>query len=237
MATENENLKVWLGLKVVPETAKKSIAAGRLKNMTDINPVWRMQRMTEVFGMCGIGWKYDITKMWSEVFGNEVKCFCNINLFVKVDGEWSDAIPGTGGSSLVAMESKGVYVSDEGYKMALTDAMSVAMKALGLAADVYFAKGADFGTKYESRITSPKASQEFNQPKQNAQPAQWREVMSDELSNLYPTIKAEIEACTTSEALTGIRDKYIKFAKEDSIRNLLNNQYKVIKTAAANGTH
>lgn len=234
MATENANLKVWAELKAVPESAKKTIGAGRLKNMTDINPVWRMQRMTEVFGMCGIGWKYDVTKMWSEIFGNEVKCFCNINLYVKVNGEWSDAIPGTGGSSLVAVESKGVYVSDEGYKMALTDALSVAMKALGLAADVYFAKGADFGTKYETRITAPKASQEFNQNGQVAQPTQ--PAMSNELANLLPTIKAEIEACMTSEALTGIHDKYIKYAKEDSIRTLLNDRYKVIVTGA-NETH
>ena len=69
-------------------------------------------------------------------------------MFIKVDGEWSDAIPGTGGASFVAMERNGAYVSDEVYKMALTDALSVAMKSIGVAADIYFSKGADLGTKY-----------------------------------------------------------------------------------------
>ena len=145
---DNLNLSVYNRVRSVPPTALKTIGAGRLKGMSDINPVWRIKVMTEVFGVCGFGWKYEITKQWNESYGNEVKTFCNINLYVKVDGEWSDPIPGTGGSSFVAMERNGAYVSDEGNKMALTDALSVAMKSLGVAADVYFAKDADFGTKY-----------------------------------------------------------------------------------------
>lgn len=38
----------------------------------------------------------------------------------------------------VANEKNGPYTSDECYKMALTDAISVACKALGVAADVYW---------------------------------------------------------------------------------------------------
>ncbi len=145
---ENPNLSVFNKVRRVPQTALKQIGAGRLKGMSDINPVWRILAMTNTFGICGVGWKYEIEKQWSETFGNEIKGFCNINLYVKVDGVWSDAIPGTGGASFVTMERNGAYVSDEVYKMALTDALSVAMKSLGVAADVYFAKGVDLGTKY-----------------------------------------------------------------------------------------
>lgn len=145
---ENPNLSVFNKVRKVPQTALKQIGAGRLKGMSDINPVWRILAMTDTFGVCGVGWKYEIEKQWSETFGNEIKGFCNINLYVKVDGAWSDAIPGTGGASFVTMERNGAYVSDEVYKMALTDALSVAMKSLGVAADVYFAKGVDLGTKY-----------------------------------------------------------------------------------------
>ena len=145
---EKPNLSVFNKVRRVPQTALKQIGAGRLKGMSDINPVWRILAMTNTFGICGVGWKYEIEKQWSETFGNEIKGFCNINLYVKVDGVWSDAIPGTGGASFVTMERNGAYVSDEVYKMALTDALSVAMKSLGVAADVYFAKGVDLGTKY-----------------------------------------------------------------------------------------
>lgn len=145
---DNPNLSIFNKVRKVPDNALKQINAGRLKGMSDVNPVWRILAMTDTFGICGIGWKYEITKQWTETYGNEIKGFCNINMFIKVDGEWSDAIPGTGGASFVAMERNGAYVSDEVYKMALTDALSVAMKSIGVAADVYFSKGADLGTKY-----------------------------------------------------------------------------------------
>ena len=61
------------------------------------------------------------------------------------DGTRSEPVVGIGGNMLVANEKNGLYTSDECYKMALTDAISVACKALGFGADVYW--GAD-RTKY-----------------------------------------------------------------------------------------
>lgn len=162
------NLDYYNKLKVVPQQALRQIQSGRLRGKHDINPMWRIKAMTEQFGVCGIGWKYVITKQWTETFGSEVKAYCNIDLFIKVNGEWSDAIQGTGGSSEVSMESKGAYVSDECYKMALTDALSVAMKALGVAADVYFEEGKDIidiDSKYgaqDSRAAQQPATPQYH---------------------------------------------------------------------------
>jgi len=73
------------------------------------------------------------------------------------DGEddvWSDAIPAIGGSVLVSKESAGLHASDEGYKMAITDALGTAMKMLGVAADIY--AGLWDGTKYKDAVeTTP----------------------------------------------------------------------------------
>ena len=135
-----KNLAIYEQARLVPESAIKPIVSGRLKGKSDINPVYRIKRMTEIFGPCGIGWRYEIVKQWLETYGNEVKAFTHINLYIKWDGEWSEAIPGIGGAAFVSMESKGAYVSDECYKMSLTDALSVSMKALGVAADIYYAK-------------------------------------------------------------------------------------------------
>ena len=153
-----ENMNFYAAMSAVPDNAKKQIAGGKLKGMTDINPMWRIQKMTEVFGPVGIGWFYTIEKQWTEAgAGGEILCFCNINLFVKVDGEWSTAIPGTGGSKLVALEKGNLASSDEGYKMALTDAISVACKALGMGADVYWAAGR---TKYSMAPVEPVKAEE-----------------------------------------------------------------------------
>ena len=135
-----KNLSVYERARLVPESAIKPIMSGRLKGKSDINPVYRIKRMTEIFGVVGFGWRYEIVKQWLEPHGNEVKAFTLINLYIKMDGEWSEAIPGIGGASFVSMEKSGPYVNDECYKMSLTDAMSVAMKSLGIAADIYYAK-------------------------------------------------------------------------------------------------
>lgn len=141
------NLKIYNAVREVPQKAQKPIAGGRLKGKTDINPMWRIKTLTELFGPCGIGWYYVPTKQWTEVCGDEVCAFVNIELFVKVDGEWTRPIFGTGGNKLVEKESKGLFVSDECFKMATTDALSVACKQLGIGADVYWQ---DDKTKYDN---------------------------------------------------------------------------------------
>ena len=141
------NLDLYNRIRQVPQEAQKTINAGRLKGMTDINPMWRIKSLTEHFGACGVGWYTEVTKQWIEDCGDEKVACVNINLYINVDGVWSKPIFGTGGSKLSTMERSGVYVSDECYKMAYTDAISVACKSLGMGADVYWNKDR---TKYSA---------------------------------------------------------------------------------------
>ena len=134
-----EKMKIYNDMKAVPEEARKTITGGRLAGMTDIKPMWRIEKLTEEFGPAGIGWKTIITnKEIMEGANGEKIAIVDIDLFIKVDGEWSEAIPGTGGSSFIAKEKNGLYTSDECYKMAYTDAISVACKSLGMGAEVYW---------------------------------------------------------------------------------------------------
>jgi hypothetical protein len=141
------HMAIWDKIKTPPEGALKTIQAGRLKGKSDINPQWRLQAMTELFGPVGIGWSYHVDNCWLEpASGGEVVAFAQVSIRFKHDGEWSEPIPGIGGNMMVEQESKGLHVNDECYKMAVTDALSVAMKALGMAADVY--SGFMDGSKY-----------------------------------------------------------------------------------------
>lgn len=154
-----DNLELYNKLKAVPETAKKPISAGRLKGFTDINPMWRIKALTEAFGPCGFGWWYKITDKRLEGQGSEIRAFVDIELFVKYNGEVSQPIPGTGGASFLTQEKNGAYTSDECYKMALTDAISVAAKSLGVAADVYYDKDRDkYTTVDDTPPEAPKAA-------------------------------------------------------------------------------
>ena len=142
-----DNLAIYEKGRVVPETAQKKITGGRLNGKTDINPMWRIKTLTELFGACGIGWTIKIINKWLEQGANgEVSAFVEIELRVKVDNEWSEPIIGIGGSAFVAKEKTGLNTSDECYKMAYTDAISVACKMLGIGADVYWQADS---TKYD----------------------------------------------------------------------------------------
>jgi hypothetical protein len=150
-----DNLELYKKFKQVPAEAKKTITGGRLKGFTDINPMWRIKQLTEQFGASGIGWYTEIVSREIVQGANEEKAaLISLNLFVKIEGEWSKPIYGEGGSMFVTKEKAGLYTSDEAFKMAYTDALSIACKSLGMAADVYFEKDR---TKYDvkSETTNP----------------------------------------------------------------------------------
>ena len=141
-----EKMMYYDKFRTVPPEAQKVIKGGRISGFTDINPMWRIKILTAMFGPCGVGWYFDVIKKWTETGANgEISAFVEVHLFYKHDGEWSRPVYGIGGSSFVAKESSGLRTSDECYKMAYTDAQSVACKALGVGADVYYSKDT---TKY-----------------------------------------------------------------------------------------
>lgn len=77
-----------------------------------------------------------------------VQCSLRIWYIDPETGERGAPVFGIGGSKLVVIEKGEPRLDDEAYKKARTDAIGVAMKDLGMAADVYFA--ADASSKYAS---------------------------------------------------------------------------------------
>ena len=156
------SLERWDKLADVPEYAQKKITGGRLRGLTDIKPQWRYQALTKEYGECGVGWKFEIVDLWTEPGSEEqVMCFAKVLLYTlqnnPPDGadkkrEWSEPIPGVGGSMLITKESAGLHTSDEGYKMAVTDALSTASKMLGVGASIYM--GGNHDSKYEKEGTT-----------------------------------------------------------------------------------
>lgn len=164
------NLELYNKVRSVPAEAKKPIAAGRLRGKTDINPMWRIKTLTENFGICGIGWKTVIERTWIDVGADgEQTAGVQISLYVRDPDtrEWSDAIPGIGGAMYISNEKGGAFTDDECYKKAYTDAISVACKALGIGADVYFEKDV---SKYDARPTAQPSAETPKKPQEQAKP-------------------------------------------------------------------
>ena len=137
-----ENMTIYEAGRSVPIEAQKAFSNGSFSG-TDINPMWRIKKLTELFGPAGVGWYTEVLSERSETYGDTVMAIVDINLYIKVDGEWSKPIFGTGGNQLVQATKSGARPSDEGYKKAYTDALSIACKALGIGADIWFSKDPD----------------------------------------------------------------------------------------------
>lgn len=156
----SSNMRFYQKLRSVPQEAVKTIRGGRLNGFSDINPMWRIKALTEMFGPCGVGWWYEITdkRIERDAETGQSAAFMDILLYYRDPAtlEASHGIPGTGGSSFVTKEKNGFYVSDECFKMALTDAISVAAKAIGVAADIYYSKDR---SKY-SNASEPESDKE-----------------------------------------------------------------------------
>lgn len=151
--SDNQNMRHWMKVHKPPTTVLKKISGGRMNGKNDINPMWRIQAMTELFGPCGVGWRYSIDKLWTEAGGkDEIAAFALVSVSYREGDTWSEPMPGIGGSMFVAQEKNGAFTSDEAYKMAVTDALSVALKALGVAAEIYL--GNFDGSKYKDEIAT-----------------------------------------------------------------------------------
>lgn len=139
----HENMRFYAKVQDTPAEAQKSFNNGRFSG-TDINPMWRIKKLTEVFGPAGFGWwtqnvRYEFV---NAVETKEVSVFCELDLIVKdpVTSEVSQPIYGVGGNTYVAQRKSGPQSSDEAKKMAYTDALSIACKALGFSHDIYYSK-------------------------------------------------------------------------------------------------
>lgn len=210
------NLDLYEKVRAVPKEAMKTIEAGRLKGKTDINPMWRIKTLTESFGVCGVGWYTEVTKKWLEEGSNgEVVANVELMLYIKQDGEWSKGIYGIGGAMFISNEKGGKYTDDDCFKKAYTDAISVACKALGIGADVYYAKDA---TKYDSGAGG-KATEEAENP-----PVEAKEYSYEEC------VKKAIRG--TPVALASVHGWIKKrFGREIAINDLSKEQYTMLMEA------
>lgn len=225
-----ENLGIYNQCREVPQHAQRSIQDGKLKGKTDINPMWRIQKLTEMFGPCGFGWFVTDVEQWREeckvitrdgVEVSEVTVHVKLALIVKLDGKWSEKIIGYGGSKM-AGKGQGDQANDECFKMAYTDAISVACKMLGMGADVYWQADS---TKYTQGAPVQQQAAPAPAP---AQPAQQTGEADIQLSL---DLIAAINECKSMEELTTLHDNQLEpLRSSKKLAALFNARYKAINT-------
>lgn len=210
----SENMQIWNAVSRPPKESLKQIGGGRLKGKTEINPQWRYEIMTQVFGVCGVGWKIEIKRLWTEpgfqpsAGPGEVFAFAEVHVFIKQDGDWSDPIPGVGGNLLIESERAGMHNNDEAFKMAITDAIGTAIKMLGVGSEIY--AGRWDGSKYQERPS--------DKPAEEAKPSvaiqSWIDAINqaDDIEGL--NVVGEGLRSETPEVQNAARPHYAKKMKE-----------------------
>lgn len=137
-----DNLRIWNALgKTDPTHTKPFSRAGGFKG-TAIKPIWTAMRMTEYFGPCGIGWGMGEPTFQTLPVGEEVLVYCTVGLwYIENTGGMAAKtaqVYGVGGDKCATKRNDGkLFVDDEAFKKAFTDAIGNAMKQIGVAADVH----------------------------------------------------------------------------------------------------
>lgn len=152
MDLKKQSIELFRAQARPPENAIRPIEAGRLKMFSDINPQWRIEALTETYGLYGLGWFVQI-KDTTTVDLPETKekmLFLTLELFVRDwsipdEFKWFGPALGVGGDYLIIRDKNGVHGNDEAYAMAMTDALGKAAKLFGIANDIYRGK---FDSKY-----------------------------------------------------------------------------------------
>lgn len=205
------NLDYWNKVKQPPQNALKRIDFGYLKGKSDINPQWRLMAMTQAFGTVGHGWTYRIVRTWSEPSpSGAVMCFSEVAVKTKVDGQWGEEFFGIGGSEIVEKNKNGLAHNDEGYKKATTDALGVAFKAVGVAADIYF--GNYDGSKYLYDIQSAY-------------------INKDEIAQNFDKAKERIKSAKTNQQLAIIFNEFAQTSFFEEVKKLCGARRKEIENA------
>ena len=146
-AETSENVSLWNELVTTPpEYLKDFKRAGGFAGKS-IDPVYRVRRLTEMFGPVGKGWGVVQEDQWSEAGSGAFVVYVRGHVWWRdTDGTVYQTNSHTGGT--VADRAP-----DEVYKMAETDALGKCALDLGLAADVYM--GEHDGDKYQRPESGP----------------------------------------------------------------------------------
>ncbi|AWK89172.1 hypothetical protein [Azospirillum thermophilum] len=143
-----DTMFLWNRLKRTdPKATKPFTRSGGFRG-TQIDPTWRFQMMTEVFGPVGKGWGYEqldwtiaermifiCARVWYIDPETREKCFTG---------------PQWGGTEMVRRRNGIEAPDDECFKMSMTDAVGKCLLQIGLAADVYMGQFDDSKYREES---------------------------------------------------------------------------------------
>lgn len=130
------NMKLWHSVCVTDPRAVKPITGKQYKGNSP-KPYWVIQRATEVFGPCGLGWGVQILSERFERFGDEALHIAHVKVWYMQDGKRGE-IEQMGQTRAAYTSAAGKHIVDEDApKKSATDGMVKCLSMLGFAGDIF----------------------------------------------------------------------------------------------------
>jgi len=132
-----KKMTVWDSLATTDEKFTKPFNRGSYKGTT-INKQYCLLKMTEVFGACGVGWGVREDKLsFKTMPNNDVMAMSRVVVWYihPDDGRETETPPGYGADFF--FRSSKDKTDDDAIKKAFSDALTNALKYIGMSADVY----------------------------------------------------------------------------------------------------
>jgi len=155
---ENINTRIWEKICETDPARTKKIEGGKFRG-TSINPNYIYEKLTSVFGPCGVGWGFEVAE---EVYkpGHElnVSHSYRINFWHNNNGIKSEMIPAVGCTDYVFKDKNGWHTDGDAPKKSMTDALTKASQLIGMSADIFGGQWDD--CKYVAELKRKYAEQE-----------------------------------------------------------------------------
>lgn len=131
-----DNMELWRSVCVTDPKAVKPITGKQYKGNSP-KPYWVIQRATEVFGPCGLGWGVQILSERFERFGDEALHIAHVKVWYIQDGKRGE-IEQMGQTRAAYISAAGKHIVDEDApKKSATDGMVKCLSMLGFAGDIF----------------------------------------------------------------------------------------------------
>ena len=131
-----DNMKLWQSVCETDPRAVKPNTGKQYKGNSP-KPYWVIQRATEVFGPCGLGWGVQILSERFERFGDEALHIAHVKVWYLQDGVRGE-IEQMGQTRAAYTSAAGKHIVDEDApKKSATDGMVKCLSMLGFAGDIF----------------------------------------------------------------------------------------------------
>lgn len=179
---------LWKRVCVTDPKAVKAIT-GKQYQGNSPKPYWIVERLTEEFGPCGLGWGFSIVNERMErLTESEILHVAVVRFWYELDGKRGEVEQIGQTKAVYAKRDGSLLVDEDAPKKSVTDALVKCASYIGFAGDIFAGRWDD--SKY---VAEARKHYEGEEPKQNLSGIRHSPLKNDEVPALPPEMQEYIK--------------------------------------------